>query len=182
MYSNKSTSYSLVVRKAFWSTCVQTVGAYLSLEQFAPPARPQLGRQRQIALALAGPIVGEPFQPARGSIYVLSAVLGDALAHPAQHRSVDRRAGDDGLALRPIVGRCLMSFSRSELDHQLAPVIEHNMVVLNREGAVRWNCYDRFGCAQLYRYDQRLGLTNQIGPNAEEYVGGQIPVPGFTPG
>jgi len=74
------------------------VAAYLSLEQFAPPACPWFGGQRQIAPALAGPIVGEPVQPARRSIHVLGAVPGDALAHPAQHQGVDRRAGDDGLA------------------------------------------------------------------------------------
>ena len=67
---------------------------------------------------------------------------------------------------------CRRSVSRSELDHQLAPVIKYNAVVLNRERAVWWDCYNRFRCVQLYRYDQRLSLTNQAGPNAEECVGG----------
>ena len=68
------------------------------LEQFVPAARLRLGRQRQVALAQAGPIVGEPLAPARRGVDVLGAVLGGALAYPAQDGGVDRCTGDDGLA------------------------------------------------------------------------------------
>jgi len=70
-----------------------------ALEQPIPAARLRLGGQRQVALAPTGLIVGEPLPPARRGIDVLGAMLGDALAHPAQDGGVDRRAGDDRLAL-----------------------------------------------------------------------------------
>lgn len=67
------------------------------LEQLVPPARLQgsgqglISRQPIIATLL------EPVPPARRRVHILRAVLGDTPPHAAQHRRIDRRAGDDFL-------------------------------------------------------------------------------------
>jgi hypothetical protein len=55
--------------------------------------------RRPRALAALALIRGEPFQPAGAGVDVLGAAGGEARVHVTEQGGVNRRAGNDGLAL-----------------------------------------------------------------------------------